>query len=339
MKDHKTYLVTGAAGFIGSNLAERLLKDGHTVVGIDDMSTGTQENLDILEKYKTFTFFKRSISEKWFEEVFDWIFLFNRKIDCIFHMAALARIQPAIQEPENCLTRNVLGLMNILEAMRKFKIKNIVFSSSSSIYGLKHANNLPLKEEYEPDCLNQYSWSKYSGEQLIKVYCTLYDLNGICLRYFNVYGERECLNADQYSPVVGLFFQQVLRDKKAMTVVGDGFQTRDMTHVSDVVDANIKAAEQCEKWTCSRFKGEVFNVGTGQDISILDLVKLIQKELRQKGIESLYEHIEPRPGESRLTRADISKTKKFLDWEPKDTLQQNISAHAEYYLKKYGYVK
>lgn len=335
MKDHKTYLITGVAGFIGSNLAERLLKDGHTVVGIDDMSTGTQENLDILEKYKTFTFFERSVSAKWFEEVFDWIFFLNRKIDCIFHMAALARIQPAIQDPESCLTRNVLGLMNILEAMRKFKIKNIVFSSSSSIYGLKHVNSLPLKESYESDCLNQYSWSKFAGEQLIKVYCDLYGLSGVCLRYFNVYGERECLNADQYSPVVGLFFQQVLRDKKDMTIVGDGLQTRDMTQVNDVVEANIKAAKQCEKG----FKGEVFNVGTGQDISILDLAKLIQKELKQREIESSYIYVKPRVGEARLTRADISKAKKFLDWEPKDTLQQNISAHAEYYLRKYGYFK
>ena len=193
----KTYLVTGAAGFIGSNLAEQLLKNGHRVIGIDDMSTGTQENLDILYSYNNlgntvFNFLNTDISKnnffeefmQYLEEYYTSTLIFeDDRIQCIFHLAALARIQPSIQNPEDCLNRNILGLMNVLEMMRKLKIKNIVFSSSSSVYGLKYTDNLPLKENYEPDCLNQYSWSKYAGEQLIKTYCKLYKLNGgsICI--------------------------------------------------------------------------------------------------------------------------------------------------------------
>ncbi|MDO8659569.1 MAG: SDR family NAD(P)-dependent oxidoreductase [Candidatus Parcubacteria bacterium] len=347
----KTYLVTGCAGFIGSNLAERLLKDGHTVIGVDDMSTGLQENLDLLKSFNlqetgVFKFLNTDISNgdfvktfiQYLDDYYTASLIFpSAKIQCVFHMAALARIQPAIQNPTECLNRNVLGLMNVLELMRLLKIENIIFSSSSSVYGLKNKDNLPLKEDYEPDCLNQYSWSKYAGEQLIKVYCNLYGVNGISLRYFNVFGPREVLNCGEYSPVLGLFYQQVLKDKQPMTIVGDGEQTRDMTHVFDVVDANLKAAKQCIEGIKSRFHGEVFNIGTGQDISILGLVESIKSLLRQDGIKSSCVHIDARPGEAQATRADISRAEKFLGWKPQISFSDGLLRQKKYYLEKYGY--
>lgn len=333
---NKTYLVTGCAGFVGSNLCERLLKDGHTVIGIDNMSTGTQENLDILKQYSNFKFHFMSItSVKDFDCLIDDVSEY-RKIDCIFHTAALARIQPAIRHPDDCLNKNVYGLMNILEFMKNNGIRNIVFSSSSSIYGLKHTNKLPLKEEYEPDCLNQYSWSKYAGEQLIKTYCKLYGMNGISLRYFNVFGPREVLTAGNYSPVLGLFFQQVLCDKTDMTIVGDGLQTRDMTHIDDVVEANLMAMEHCDFGDIG--PGEVFNVGTGTNISVINLAKSIQNLMKDVlGIDCGYKHIDPRPGEAQDTKADISKAGKFLGWKSKVSFDDGLRGQMEYYLKKYGY--
>ena len=343
-----TYLVTGCAGFIGSNLCERLLKDGHTVIGVDDVSTGTEENLDLLRASNEFKFLRADISDKEFTQTFiqyleDYytaaLVFHDEKIDCVFHMAALARIQPAIQNPVDCLNRNVFGLMNVLEMMRQLKIKNIVFSSSSSVYGLKNKSNLPLQESYEPDCLNQYSWSKLAGEHLIKVYCNLYDIRGVSLRYFNVYGPREVLNCGEYSPVLGLFYQQVLKNKQPMTIVGDGLQTRDMTHVFDVVEANWLASEKMSKGTS--FKGDIFNVGTGRSISILDLAKTIQELLKKDGIDCTYVHVDPRPGEARSTQADISKSVFWsgLGWNPKVSFLDGLMSQKEYYLKKYGFTQ
>src|SRR3990167_9834928 len=322
----KTYLVTGCAGFIGSNLAEQLLKDGHRVIGIDIMSTGTQENLDVLKSYSNFKFIFCDITStesvgKLSEEIKE------EKVQCALHTAGLARIQAGIQNPEKCLNLNVLGTMKILEMMKSIGIKNIVFSSSSSIYGLKHTDRLPLKEDYEPDCLNQYAWSKYASEQLIKTYCKLYRLDGICLRYFNVVGRREVLDGD-LAPILGLFFRKLLVEKKPLTIIGDGLQRRDMTYIDDVVSANIKAAAECEKGI---YHGEVFNVGTGVNRTVLDLANSVLESLGMDK-ESNIVFVEPRPGEARASQADISKAKKFLGWEPKVILEDIIHKHRDYYL-------
>ena len=329
----KTYLVTGTAGFIGSNLAEQLLKDGHEVIGLDIMSTGTQENLDILKKYSNFEFVFSDITDSSRMKELG-VKLKEKSVNCIFHVAGLARIQMGIQNPEKCLSLNVLGTMNVLEMMKVAGIKNIVFSSSSSIYGLKHTDRLPLKEDYEPDCLNQYAWSKYASEQLIKTYCKLYRLDGICLRYFNVVGKREVLDGD-LAPILGLFFRKLLVEKKPLTIIGDGLQRRDMTYIDDVVSANIKAATQCEKGIVSRFHGEVFNVGTGVNRTVLDLANSVLDSLGMDKQSNII-FVEPRPGEARASQADISKAKKFLGWEPKVILEDIICKHRDYYLDKWN---
>lgn len=333
----KAYIVTGCAGFIGSHLCETLLKSGHYVIGIDDMSTGTKENLDIIESHQNFQFVKCSVTDfdrmsARFEDAHDR--LGNPKIDTVFHTAALARIQPSIQHPDDCLDRNIKGLMNILEFMRANEIKNIVFSSSSSIYGLKNAAKLPLKEEYEPDCLNQYSWSKYAGEKLIETYCKLYKFNGVNLRYFNVYGPREVLEGD-YAPLIGIFFRKALKEKVPMTIVGDGLQTRDLTYIADVVQANIKAMESMSFFVGGYY--QTLNVGTGNDKSVLEIARGIQDLLAAKNIKSEYVYIDARPGEARFTRADISKTRASIGYEPTVNLDFGLKLQLEYYLKKYDY--
>lgn len=324
----KSYLISGVAGFIGSNLCEQLLKDGHQVIGIDILSTGTQENLDILKKYSNFKFIFCDITDSLAMKELGKQ-LKDKKINCIFHVAGMARIQSGIQHPEDCLKKNILGTMNILEMMKVAEIKNIVFSSSSSIYGLMHTDRLPLREDYEPDCLNQYAWSKYADEQLIKTYCKLYTMNGISLRYFNVFGKREFLDGD-LAPVIGLFFRKLLLEKKPLTIIGDGLQKRDITSIDDVVSANIKAAEYCN--SKDNPKGEVFNVGTGVNRTILDVANLVLKCLSLDK-ETHMVFVPPRPGEARASQADISKTKKYLGWEPKIILENAIDAHRDYYKK------
>lgn len=324
----KVYLVTGTAGFIGSSISEQLLKDGHQVIGLDIMSTGTHENLDILKKYPNFEFVFSDITDTVAMKELG-LRLKERKVNAILHTAGQARIQMGIQNPEDCLKRNILGTMNILEMMRIAEINNIVFSSSSSIYGLMHTDRLPLKEDYEPDCLNQYAWSKYADEQLIKTYCKLYGMHGISLRYFNCWGPREVLDGE-FAPVIGLFFRKLLLEKKPLTIIGDGFQRRDMTFISDVVSANIKAAEHCELGDIG--PGEVFNVGTGINRTILDVANLILKALSLDK-ETHLVFVSPRPAEARASQADISKTKRILGWEPKVILEDALLDHRDHYMK------
>ncbi|MBI2449318.1 SDR family NAD(P)-dependent oxidoreductase [Candidatus Pacearchaeota archaeon] len=328
------FIVFGSLGFIGSNLSERLLEDGHNVFGVDNISTGTNENLDMLEKHDRFNFLKLDITDKSdLDYLSRYLTANNDRIDCVFMLSGVARIQPAILNPQLTHDTNVTGMFNVLEFMRKSNITNIVFSSSSSIYGL--ANKCPLKEDMPPDCLNVYSLSKYVSEQYIKTWCKLYGMNGVCLRYFNVFGQREVLAGGDFAPVVGLFFRQLLLEKKPLTIVGDGLQRRAHTHVFDVVDANLKAAEQCMKGIRNRFHGEVFNIGTEKNYSMIELADIILDSLGMNRERNKI-FISQRVAELRETSADISKAKKILGWEPKISLEEYIDKHRDYYYKRWG---
>ena len=319
----KIVIVSGCTGFIGSNLAEQLLKDGHIVVGIDDMSTGTYENLDILEKYDNFEFVKCDITDNSDMGYLQYyIKQENHNIQVVFHAAACARIQPAIQNPERTHEVNVTGIFNILQLMRKLKIPKIIFSSSSSIYGLK--NEMPQNEDQPADCLNPYSLSKFIGENYIKTFCKMYGMAGVNLRYFNVWGPREFLDGD-FAPIVGLFFRKLFQEKKPLTIVGDGRQLRDHTFVGDVVSANIKAMD------CSTYLGgEIINIGTGKNCSILELVDMVLKSLELDKSHMIF--VPARPAEARDIKADNNKAKRLLGWEPQIFLnQETINMHRDYY--------
>jgi len=294
------YLVTGGAGFIGSNLVDKLIKDGHDVVCIDNESA--ESNLK---------FYWNTKAKNYYIDINDfcslsWVFS-HEKPDMVFHLAAEARIQPTIDEPQKACLTNFVGTCNVLQASRESGVKRVIYSSTSSAYGLK--NTPPLKEDMSKDCLTPYSVSKTAGEELCKVYYKIYGLETVVLRYFNIYGNREPVKG-HYSPVVGLFLRQK-KDGQPLTVVGDGQQTRDFTHVDDAVNANILSATTKNKEAF----GEIFNIGTGENHSILRVAHLVGGEIK---------HIEPRSGEARHTLADNSKARKILGWKPTKNLENYI---------------
>jgi UDP-glucose 4-epimerase len=296
-------IVTGGSGFIGSNLVDRLVEDGHIVVVIDNESSDAHE-----------VFYHNNYASYWDYSIskYNDIEPLFKDIDYVFHLAAESRIQPAIENPRLAVETNVIGTCNVLQAARENNVKRVMYSSTSSAYGLN--NPIPNKENMPKDCLNPYSVSKTAGEELCQMYTKLFDLETVIFRYFNVYGERQPTKG-QYAPVIGLFHKQH-SEKKPMTVVGDGLQRRDYTHVSDVVNVNVLAAFSNN----SDIFGEVFNIGTGTNHSVLDLTKLIG------GDNVVITHIPERPGESKETLSDSSKAYKYLKWSPKVKLENWIKS-------------
>jgi UDP-glucose 4-epimerase len=309
-------IVSGGAGFIGSHLTDRLLRDGHEVVVIDDFSTGFIENL---KTHKNLTVVKCDISN-WNDLVNK--FGFFKKIDCIFHLAAIARIQPAIQNPVRTHEVNVNGTFNILEVARILDIPKFIYSTSSSTYGLK--NKCPLKEDMSTDCLNPYSVSKHIGEDYVKAWGRMYGIQNITLKYFNVYGARSPLHG-QYATVIGLFYRQLIKEKTPMTIVGDGEQTRDFTYIGDAVEANVLALEKVN----NKNSGTMMNIGCGQSYSINELARMIGKSIKSK-LGTI--NIPPRPAEARDTLADISLANNVLGWNPKCTLEDGLFIMKNHYL-------
>ena len=299
-KRQMRFLVTGGAGFIGSNIVDTLLHYPHNVACVDNESADSNSKFYWNKKAKNYPI---DINDY---DALKWVFKHERP-EVVFHTAAEARIQPTINEPQKACLTNFVGTCNVLQACREFGAKRLIYSSTSSAYGLK--NTPPLQEDMSRDCLNPYSVSKSAGEDLCKVYYKIYGVETIILRYFNVYGDREPTKG-QYAPVIGLFLRQK-KEGAPMTIVGDGKQTRDFTNIKDVVDANILAAlgESREAF------GEVLNIGTGRSYSILEISQMI-------GGEIIY--TPERPGEARDTLADNSKAKKLIGWEPKVDLKSYL---------------
>jgi UDP-glucose 4-epimerase len=291
-------LVTGGAGFIGSHLVDKLLEMGHQVTVVDNESSTCNQEFYWNDKAWNV---RADISDaQVMEQVFSCVNEGMPKIDWVFHLAAYSRIQIALQNPVGCVRTNVLGTTTLLQNAREHGVKAFINSSTSSSYGLK--NEPPLREDMTPDCLNPYSVSKVAAENICKMYSDLFDINTVSLRYFNVYGDRQPL-VGQYAPVVGLFLEQ-WKKGEAFTIVGDGEQRRDFTHVDDVVKANIAAAERA-----SDIRGEIINVGTGTNHSVNQIADTICSCYTKN-------FIPPRPAEARVTLADISKAKKLLGYMP-----------------------
>lgn len=296
-------IVTGGAGFIGSHLVDKLVELGHEVIVIDNESATCHDHFYYNDKA---SYHRVDISD------YTGIRPLFEGVDFVFHLAAESRIQPAIENPLLCFNTNAYGTGVVLQCAREAKCKKVIYSSTSSSYGLK--NTPPLVETMPDDCLNPYSVAKVAGEKMCKMYTDLFGLKTIVFRYFNVYGPREPLKGS-YAPVVGLF----LRQKKAgqsLTIVGDGLQRRDFTHVDDVVDANIKAMNY--NGDCH---GEVFNVGTGTNNSVLELANMISDNIV---------YVPQRPAEARETLANNEKIKKEFGWNPvkriEDYIKENKNA-------------
>ncbi len=294
-------IVTGGAGFIGSHIVDRLIEDGNEVISLDNESATSNEE-----------FYWNPQAHKTVLDICDYdkIEPLFKGVNCVFHLAAEARIQPAIKNPCKASATNVLGTCNVLQAARENGVDRVIYSSTSSAYGL--TNTPPLTEDMPNDCLNPYSVTKVSGEELCKMYTKLFGLKTLTLRYFNVYGERQPIKG-QYAPVVGIFLCQT-EAGEPMTIVGDGLQRRDFTYISDVVDANMLAmnSKSVSIW------GQTCNIGTGKNHSVLELAKMIGTK---------YIHIPERLGEARVTLADITKARSVLDWEPKVQLEDWIKEY------------
>ena len=292
-------LVTGAAGFIGSHLSERLVKKGYQVIGIDNFKSGIRENFKSLENNLNFNFIECDVRNLNNLKKIDLTY------DYVFHLAALADIVPSIEEPNEYIDVNVLGTTNILEYTKGPKLKKFLYAASSSCYGIP--DNYPTVEDSEIRPLYPYALSKYLGEQVVLAWSSFYQVPVISLRLFNVYGPR-ARTSGNYGAVFGVFLAQKLNGKP-LTIVGDGEQTRDFTYIEDVVEAFITAAE-------SSYKAEIYNVGSGKTYSINYLADLIggQKVKLPK-----------RPAEPDVTFASIEKITKELGWKPKTEFEQGVA--------------
>jgi len=290
-------LVTGGAGFIGSHLVDELIRLGHQVVVIDNLSTGRIENLSTVSS-------AIEIVEADLANKSDWERYFEG-IDWVFHLAALADIVPSIQNPDAYFSSNVNGTYNVLRAAQKAKVKRLIYIASSSCYGIPDQFPTPETDHLKPQY--PYALTKFLGEELVLHWADVYGLPALSLRFFNVYGPRS-RTSGTYGAVFGVFLAQKLAEKP-FTVVGDGEQTRDFTYVSDIVDALVTAAQ-------SDRTSRVYNVGSGATVSVNRLVELL-------GGDKV--HIPKRPGEPDCTFADISRIQTELGWQPKVSIEEGIA--------------
>jgi len=295
----KSVVVTGGAGFIGSNLVEELAKE-HQVKVIDNLSTGHIENLD---QIRSVEFVRGSINDlDLLKEVFS-------DVDYVYHQAALPSVPRSIEDPISSNRVNVDGTLNVLVAARDCGAKKVVYASSSSVYG--DTPTLPKREDMTPNPKSPYAATKLAGEYYCQIFSEIYGLKTASLRYFNVFGPRQDPRS-QYAAVIPLFIARILNGKPP-TIFGDGTQTRDFTFVKDVVQANIRAME-------SEAVG-VFNVACSRQIVLNDLADEIMKITGIK-TEKVYEP--PRPGDIKDSLADISMAREMLGYEPKFDLNSGL---------------
>jgi len=296
-------VVTGGAGFIGSHLVDRLIKDNHKVLVIDNFSTSTGENLN-----QSAYFFNLSVDD--YDQCLEVCVRFKPKF--IFHLAALPRIQRSIDNPLDTHRTNVDGTAVMLEIARKCDVKRFIYASSSSVYGEQPEYALPLDVNLKPNPLSPYAVQKYVGELYCKQYSKHFGLDTVCLRYFNVYGPRQS-SEGIYSLVIGKFLR-MKKKGESLTVYGNGMQTRDYTFVSDVVEANVRAMLRKK-----RFMGMVLNIGTGIETSVIDIARIIGGKIK---------FIIPNPRgefEEKRKMADIRMTIDELNgWKPKVGIEEGI---------------
>jgi UDP-glucose 4-epimerase len=294
MTKKTSILITGVAGFIGSNLLDYLFENTDwQITGVDNYSTGSEENIKQHLKSPRFTFIKKSVKE----------ITSLKEFDKVFHLAALPRIQPSFEFIIEHIEANLTQAIHLIELMIKENhYPRLVYSGSSAIYGTPAI--IPTPETEKVDCLSPYAFQKYEVEKYLELIATRYPLDYMTVRYFNPYGPRSFnpLNAfNAYSSVVGIFLNKKLNGQKLL-VTGDGSQKRDFIHVQDLAKANYMASIHREKLNTA------FNVGFGSTLSILELAKMIA------GTE--YEFIDKREGEAEITFADTTKTKTVLGWNP-----------------------
>lgn len=297
-------LVTGAAGFIGSHLVDLLIDEGYFVYGIDNLFSGSLQNLNKHNKNPKFDFLEADITQN------NDLNKIPKQFDVVFHLAGLADIVPSIENPNEYFMVNVQGTLNLLEYSRLNDINRFIYAASSSCYGIPQ--NYPTDENENVQPQYPYALTKYLGEELVIHWATCYGLNVNSLRLFNVYGPRS-RTSGAYGAVFGVFLAQKINNKP-FTIVGNGEQTRDFTYVTDVVNAFHKVSLK------KNISKEIFNIGSGNHYTINYLADLLQGN-------KIY--IPKRPGEPDCTFASIEKIKELINWEPKVSIEQGVKIMIE----------
>ena len=305
-----TYLVTGGAGFIGSNIATELVERGETVRVLDNMATGRRENLAAIED--RIEFFERDIRD------LEAIRPAFKGADFVLHQAALPSVPRSVKDPVTSNEVNVGGTLNVLIAARDAEVKRVVFASSSSVYGRNR--ELPKRESMLQQPISPYAGSKLAGESYLAAFHAVYGLETVALRYFNVFGPRQD-PASQYAAVIPLFITAMMEGRQP-TIFGDGEQSRDFSYIANVVHANILAAN------AEGGAGEVFNIACGRQASLNDLVRDLN-EIRGTEIQPIY--AEARVGDVKDSLADISRARETLGYEPVVHFREGLERAVEWY--------
>ena len=312
------FLVAGGAGFIGSNIAEKLVNDGHFVRVLDNFYSGKEENLEFakgLGKDK-FELIRGDIRDK------DACDKACKGIDYISFQAALRSVPKSMEDPQSYNDVNINGTLFMLQAASKNKVKRFVLASSSSIYG--DADRFPEREDHLPLLISPYALSKLTGEYYCRIFSEFFGVETVCLRYFNVFGPRQALD-DQYAVVIPKFIHCIMHDQPP-PIFGNGKQSRDFTFIDNVVSANILAA------TTPGIKHEIFNVANGKDNSVLDLVAALNKILGKK-VKPQF--LPLRKGDVFRTSADITKIKKKLGYKPVVSFEEGLEKTVKYFKGKF----
>lgn len=312
-RENSSFLVTGGAGFIGSNLCEALLKLGYRVRCLDDLSTGKKENVEPFLDNSKFTFIKGDIKD------LDTCLAACDGVDYVLNQAAWGSVPRSIEMPVFYCANNIMGTLNMMEAARQSGVKKFVYASSSSVYG--DEPNLPKREGREGNLLSPYALTKMCDEEWAKQYTMHYGLDTYGLRYFNVFGRRQDPNG-AYAAVIPKFIKQLLHGERP-TINGDGMQSRDFTYIENVIEANLKACLAPHEAA-----GEAFNIAYGGREYLLDIYHGLTRAL---GVD-----VEPifgpdRKGDIKHSNADISKARKLLGYDPEWSFERGIKAAIEWY--------
>lgn len=310
------FLITGGAGFIGSNLCEALLKRGHFVRCLDDLSTGKEENIQPFLENSNFEFIKGDIRD------LETCMNACKNIDYVSHQAAWGSVPRSIEMPLVYEEINIKGTLNMLEAARQNNVKKFVYASSSSVYG--DEPTLPKKEGREGNLLSPYALTKRTNEEYAVLYTKLYGLETIGFRYFNVFGRRQDPDG-AYAAVIPKFVKNLL-EKEAPTINGDGSQSRDFTYIENVIEANLKGMQAPREAA-----GEAFNIAYGGQVNLNELYQKLS-ELLNKKIEPVYGP--ERAGDIKHSNADIGKARKLLKYAPDYSFERGIELTIEWYMKR-----
>ena len=311
------YLVTGGAGFIGSHIVERLLREGHFARVLDNFSSGKEENLT----------FSKGLGRDKFEliraDIRDKAACDSAcaGVDYVLHQAALRSVPKSMEDPESYNDVNINGTLFLLQAAAKHKVKRLAMASSSSVYG--DTDKFPEEESAYPLLISPYALSKLAGEYYCRIFSEFFNLETVCLRYFNVFGPRQALD-DEYAVVIPKFIHCILNDQQP-PIFGTGKQSRDFTYIDNVVQANILAA------TAPGIKHEVVNVANGKDNTVLELVDALNKIIG-KNIQPKF--LPVRAGDVFRTLADISRIKKMLKFEPSVNFEEGLKRTVAYFKAK-----